>query len=294
MRGREPWLVWLLVGVVAVEILVTYARLPARELYHVTGSGLDGGASRLLVFLNFPVALIAIAIVAIVFEHLRSGLLQATAVAAVCLCAPVFWPGVVDQADLDARWVNIPCAVGVGLAVLLTLAGAVGRTASGARGDRVRVGLAVLALLAAPTWIAAELGFFLDGVPLLGRVYQSGKHVPQAAGLPPFPPAVHHGHHHGMDGVLLVLAALLLSRALPTVRARALRQATAAYLALMLAYGAGNIANDFWLEQVVQRGWTSWAIPSVLEPRATWGWAAIVACAFLAWLGWFGRQTSRP
>jgi len=27
-----------------------------------------------------------------------------------------------------------------------------------------------------------------------------------------------------------------------------------AYLALMLCYGAGNVANDFWLEHVLKRG----------------------------------------
>ncbi len=40
--------VLLLFAAVAVEILVTYARIPARELYHVSGNGLEGGASRAL------------------------------------------------------------------------------------------------------------------------------------------------------------------------------------------------------------------------------------------------------
>jgi hypothetical protein len=286
MRGREPLLVWGLFGVDAVAILVTYSRLPASELYHVSGSGLAGGASRVLVFLNFPAALVAIAVLAVLYGRLPPAL-RPVAVIAALLCTPVFWPGVVSQANLDARWVNVPAAVGVGIAVALTLAAGRGPTAP-QRGDRLRVALALLVLLAAPEWIAAELGFFLDGVPVLGRLYQTGHRIAQQPGLPPFPPTVHHGHHHGMDGVLLVLSALLLSRALPTIRARALRVATAAYLALMLTYGLGNIANDFWLEQVAERHWTRWTIPSVLEPRPTWGWAVLVVAAAAVWTVWLG------
>jgi hypothetical protein len=291
VRGREPLVVWLLLSLVAVEILITYARLPAVELYHVSGSGLTGGLSRVLVFLNFPAALVALAVLAVVFERLP-GRLRPFAVIAAILCTPIFWPGVVDQADLDARWVNVPAAVGVALAVAVTLAAA-RQGATPVQGDRLRIGLAVLALLAAPAWLAADLGFFLDRVPLVGRLYQTGHRPPRQPGLPPFPPAVHHGHHHGMDGVLLVLAALLLSRALPGIRSAALRAVTAAYLALMLAYGFGNIANDLWLEQVVKRHWTSWQIPSVLQPAVTWAWVVLVLGASVIWLEWFSAPDQR-
>ena len=273
MRGRESLFVWLLYGLVTVEILVTYSRVPANELYHVSGSGQTGGASRALVFLNFSTALVAIAVVALVYTQLPGRAWRALAVVAALLCTPVFWPGVVDQANLDARWVNVPAAVGVVLALGLTISSR--PWVSAHRGDRVRLVLGVLVLLAAPAWLAADLGFFLNGVPVLGSIYETGPHF------------VHHGHHHGMDGVLLALAALLLSRALPAIRARMLRLVTAAYLALMLSYGIGNVANDFWLEQVVKRGWTSWAIPSVLQPRLTWAWALIVVGAATVWLTWF-------
>ena len=49
-----------------------------------------------------------------------------------------------------------------------------------------------------------------------------------------------------------------------------------AYLALMLAYGVGNLVNDDWLEQVVKRGWTNHEVPSILTPAANWGWAAVL------------------
>lgn len=50
-----------LVALHLVAVFVTYARLPAAKLYNVSGSGFVGGASRVLVDVNFPVALIAVA-----------------------------------------------------------------------------------------------------------------------------------------------------------------------------------------------------------------------------------------
>jgi hypothetical protein len=65
-----------------------------------------------------------------------------------------------------------------------------------------------------------------------------------------------------------------------------------AYLALMLAYGVGNLVNDDWLEQVVKRGWTNDEVPSLLTPAANWGWAAVLVGAGAIWWLWF-RQPSR-
>jgi hypothetical protein len=283
----EVTLVWLLFALVTVEIFVTYSRVPASELYHVSGSGLEGGASRALVFTNFPTALVALALLALLYARLpRAG--KALAVLAAVLCAPVFWPGVVSQANLDAKPVNAVAALGVLLTLGLTVTvarrnGLARRPWQRADGARVTVAL-LLVLLSLP-WLAADLGLFLNGVPVLGRIFQTGEYRHRVAGLPPFPPAVHHGHHHGMDGLLLVLSALLLSRALPRIRA------LAAYLALMLCYGVGNIGNDFWIEQVFKRGWTSWQIPNVLEPRATVAWGVIVLAASALW--WLARQTAQ-
>jgi hypothetical protein len=68
-EGRLPaapltsvFLVWGLYLVVGAAVFATYARLPADRLYHVSGSGIAGGAGRALVFLGFPVSLGAIAI----------------------------------------------------------------------------------------------------------------------------------------------------------------------------------------------------------------------------------------
>jgi hypothetical protein len=288
----EAALLWLLVAIVALEILVTYSRLPAQELYHVSGSGIAGGASRAIVFLNFPAALIALAVLGLLYERFASRVLAVAAVAAAVLCAAVFWPGVVSQANLDAKSVNALAALGVlltfGLSVAVARRGGVLRR-PWHDADAGRLAIAVPLVLLSLPWFAADLGFFLNGVPVLGSIFQTGEYRHAIAGLPPFPPAVHHGHHHGMDGLLLVLSALLLSRTLMQAQSRVLRNVLSAYLALMFCYGVGNIANDFWLEQIVKRGWTSWQIPNVLEPRATVAWGVIVLAAAAVWLVWRRR-----
>ena len=244
----------------ALATLVTYARIPALELYKVSGSGLGGGLGRVLVMLNFPAALIAVAILMVCAD--RVGLV---ALLPAALCAVVALPGVVDQDDLDAKAVNAVPAAGVALALVLTVV-ALRRGGLGAhgspRGDRLRIALAVLLAVAGIPWIFAELGFYAPW-PFLAE-----EGDPLAA--------VHLGRHHGTDGVLLALAALALSRQLPRFRRRGLARAAGAYLGVMLAYGLANAAEDFWHEQVVKRGWTDARLPSMLNPELSLAWAAIV------------------
>ena len=278
-RLDEARAIWLLVAVDAVAVWITYSRFPAAELYHVSGSGFRGGLSRVLVELNFPVALIAIGIVLTLFERLDTPALRWLGVVALGLCAIVVWPGIVRQSDLDARWINVLPAAGVALAVVLTfLAGPAPRRPFG-RSDLVRVAVAAVLLAIALPWIAADAGFYLDGIPGLRSIFLTGAPRPPEPGLPPFSPAVHHGHHHGIDGLMLALASLLLSRRLPLRAPRVAAVAVPVWLALMLAYGVANMANDAWLEQVVKRGWTTWQIPNLLEPRLSAGWALIVVAA---------------
>jgi hypothetical protein len=221
-------------------------------------------------------------------DRSRRRLSAGTSMVGVGLCAAVFWPRVVDEANLDAKPVNAVAALGVLVALGLSVLAPRRRRrpvwSGRQRGDRVRVAVATVALVLGLPWLAAELGFFLNGVPLLGWLFQTGQYRPTVSGLPPFPPAVHHGHHHGMDGLLLLLSVLLLSRVVPSLRHRRLRVALGAYLALMACHAVGNIANDFWLEQVWKRHWTSWQIPDVLRPGATVAWGVIVLGAVALYL----------
>lgn len=288
---------WALFAVVGIAIAVTYARLPAGELYHVSGSGLTGGLSRLLVYLNFPLALVAIPILGILAARLRSRAVTIAAAVGAALSAAVYWPGVVKESDLDARPVNSVAAFGVFVAVALTALAvhALGWPARPTRQPRdlLRGVVAGVALLLAVPWLGADIGVSFEGVPMLGTLYQSGELRTQP-GMPVPHPAVHHGHHHGMDGVLLVLSALLLSRILPTLARGVLRAAVGAYLALMLCYGTGNLANDFWLEQVVKRGWTDRQIPNVTTPGPNVAWGVILLAAAALWAIWLWRDRRPP
>ena len=285
----EVLTVWILFGVVTLEVWVTYAHLPTRELYNVSGSGFEGGVSRALVLLNFPLALVTIALLAIVADRLR-GRLALVALAAAILCVIVVVPGVVDQDDLDAKAANALPALGVLIAVVLTGLALARRGIGASRPfgggwDVARAALAAVILLASIPWIAAELGFYLSDTPGLRSIFMSGQVRPEP-GHPDIR-AVHLGHHHGMDGALLALSALALSRVVPQIRGRRLRLALGFYVALMFVYGLANALQDFWLEQLVKRGTTSLKIPSMIVPTLSWAWLAILGAAlviqFAAW-----------
>jgi hypothetical protein len=269
-----------LVAASLVATTVTYARLPASELYDVSGSGIRGGLSRAVVELNFPDALIALAVLGVLAAQLPRTLRYLAVLSAV-LCAAAVVPGVVSQSNLDAKWVNAVPALGVGLAFALTLLAPPIASPKRVRGDRVRIVLAAALVLLAAPWIAAELGFYLDGVPVLGWLFQTGKLVHFHN---PLHHAVHHGVHHGLQGLLLALVALLLSR---------LPNRISFYLALMLAYGMANMLNDDWLEQVVERGWSSTTVPSVLSFSVNWLWGATLVAAAAIWALW-RRGASAP
>src|ERR671923_2274954 len=62
---------WALVLTFAVLTFVTYSRIPPEQLYNVSRDGIAGGASRTLVYLNFPVAFVTLAILLLWVERLR-------------------------------------------------------------------------------------------------------------------------------------------------------------------------------------------------------------------------------
>jgi hypothetical protein len=269
----EALVTWALWSALLVVIVVTYARLAPDDLYNVSRDGLAGGLSRAAVAADFPVSLVAIALVLVALDAIPAA--WWVGAPAIVLCAVTAWPGVVDQDDLDARPVNAIPALGVALAVALTVAATRRRGARVAGRlpyDRARVVVAVVVGLASIPWLAAEVGVFLpDGIFIMER-----------PGLEPdgsMIAAVHLGHHHGLDGVLLVLSALLLSR--PRLRAGLRATLTRLYVALMLAYGAMNATEDLWHEQVVKRGWVDWKIPSALTPRLAPVWLATLSLAAL-------------
>ena len=139
-------------------------------------------------------------------------------------------------------------------------------------GDRVRIAVvAVLAFLALP-WIFAEVALYIGDVPGLASIFRSKQFFEGHA-------SVHLGEHHGFQGLLLVVTALLLSRELPRMSPTRLRTALEVYLSVMIPYGVANMANDGWNEQIVERGWASWQVPDMLRPGLNWAWGLVILAA---------------
>ena len=270
----EALAAWGLWALVLAAIVVTYARLAPADLYHVSRGGLAGGLSRALVEVNFPIALAAIALVLVAMAAL-SGVAWWIAGPSIALCAVTAWPGVVDQDDLDARWVNALPGLGVALALGLTIAAA----RHGGRGfaprlrlDLVRLAIAAITLFVSIPWIAALLGFYLpEGLFIMERPgIENGTTIA----------AVHLGEHHGFMGTLLVWTALLLSRPVAVMVGR-LRTTAWVYLSVAFAYGAVNMTQDAWNEQLWKRGTVDWRIPSALEPGPDPIWLVTLALTAL-------------
>jgi hypothetical protein len=279
---RAVAIVWAEFAVVLTALVVTYSRLAPSELYNVTGHGfVGGGLSRAVTYVNFPVGVAAALLLLATADRMSRGE-RIVALIAFALWTPIFSPRVLDESHLDARWANAIPAAGVALALVLTLRVEAVRP-DRVRGDGVRVAVGAPLVLFALPWIAAELGFDFTGVPVLGQLFQTQelRHQPGVSGLHP---AVHYGDHHGLEATLLVISALLVSRMLGAVRSSRLHAGLGLAVGVALLYGVMNIANDAWTEQVIKRGWTAWAIPSVLEPRANWGWAVILAGGIVVWL----------
>jgi hypothetical protein len=271
----EALVAWAAWGAIAFAVLVTYSRIDPADTYNVSRQGLVGGLSRSLTLVNFPIALVAIGLALIAVAALPRTAWW-VAGPAIALCATIPW--FVDQGDLDARWGNGIPALGVLLAGGLTAAAASRAGTSFAPrlpGDPARVIAVALVLVLSLPWAAADLGFHFPGDVFMGEELGRESNGQVIA-------AVHLGHHHGMDGAVLFVTALLLSR-VRVPRGR-LRIAVGAYLGAMLAYGAVNCVQDSWNEQIMKRGWTDTGIPSAILPGARPIWLVIVALAVLATL----------
>ncbi|MEI7548064.1 MAG: hypothetical protein WCK21_08405, partial [Actinomycetota bacterium] len=150
--------VWALWAMPTVLVFLTYSRLPPERLYHVSDRGVVGGVGRALVFVAFPVSLVAIVLVGVTSSSMAHRWQRVAALVSVGLCATAA-TGMVDPDDLDFKPVNLLPVAGVVLAIVVTSS----TRWSGTECSRstVIVG-SVLGVLAVP-WIAAEAGFSLPG-----------------------------------------------------------------------------------------------------------------------------------
>src|SRR5438270_12370505 len=103
----EALVLWMLFGLVAASIAVTYTRTPVRELYHVSGGGPAAGLRAVLGFAAFPTALMALAVLPVVLDRLRGRVVRNWALIAVALAATAFLPGALGDERIDARPANV-------------------------------------------------------------------------------------------------------------------------------------------------------------------------------------------
>jgi hypothetical protein len=212
---------WGLFLINALMIVITYLHVPVADLYHVSEGGFTGGLGRVLVYTNFPTSLAALALIGLAVRRIRrSGMLKTNrarhtvstiGIVAAALCLVTAVPGVVENGDLDAKPVNVIPAIGVLIALGLTIVSFRFRERYRPLpwSNRDRIGLVIIAMLTAISlpWILADLGVYIGDVPLIGRIVMS-EEIAEGGTLP----AVHLGHHHGLDGWLLVVTALTLGR----------------------------------------------------------------------------------
>ena len=289
--GEVGWS-WLVYLAVVPAVIVTYARLMPGSTYHFNATGIvEGGLSRTLTDLNYPVAMAALPLAAISFARLGGRRIGAWSLAAVCLCLVAFLPGVNSVDDLTARWINVPAAVGCVIALVVSAVAVreLGPSlAPGRNGwDVLRIVLAVPVLLWSVPWLFAALGSYASDAPLIGHVYRAHEPTPGEAGLA----SVHLGLHEGLAGTQMVLTALLLSRLLRTIQGRPrLRASISLYLGLLLCYGAVVALNDGWNEQLVKRGTVDFQMPYLLTPKPEIGWALLLLATLGVHLLWFRRE----
>jgi hypothetical protein len=276
-RGRgllDVVAVWALFALAALAVLITYSRVPPAELYNTSVGGLRGGAGRTLVFLNYPLALVAVAIIVVCADRLADGRRG-------IIAAPAS-----STRETSTRSPSTSCRRSASRSPWRS------RSPSGpTAGLRRRRAIGYVwcwrsRLVLAIPWFFAEAGFYAPD-----PIYADER--PETTSGEQTLAAVHLGFHHGTAGVELALAALLLSRTIARFTQRRLAVAASAYVSLMLAYGIANAVQDAWGEQVVKRGWTTAAIPSLLLPSLSPWWALIVAATVLVWLTWFRPARAR-
>jgi hypothetical protein len=291
VNGRRPGLVeisaiWALLAYVAIAVIVTYSRIPTSELYHVSVGGIAGGFGRALVYVNFPVAVIAVAMLPFLAARLpATRAYHAAEIVAAVLCAVVAVPGVVDQKDLDAKWINAVPAAGVGLVLVLwalALRDGLGPVRPWERWDWLRLAAAIVIVIVALPWEFAEWGVYVSHVPVIGHLFL-GAQIRPSAGVEPTLHAVHLGRHHGMDGTLCALSGIALTRVVVDVARGLLHELAAFATGALIVYGILNAANDAWDEQVWKRSWTHTMLPSFLRPGLTWGFLIVLVGAIGAY-----------
>ena len=194
------WAVW---GAVTLAVLITYSRLDATELYNVSHEGLAGGLGRALVLLNFPVPSSPFPWLCWPSPpcHPRHGWSQDPRSASAQWCRSrstrTTWTraGSMRSRRSASSWLS---------GLTIAAARRAGRSFAPRRtGDPLRLVVAAVVVVLSVGGRRAPFSSSRRHLPR-EELYleEDGRRFA----------AVHLGHHHGGDGAVLVLTALLLSR----------------------------------------------------------------------------------
>jgi hypothetical protein len=293
----EVLALWAWYGAEATAVFFTHARLSA------TGEPEPGrfdpirGAKQVLIFVRHPVLPSAVAFVPIALSRLPPGqVVPSLGLGSVAggICGVAVWLGSARRA-MPIKANDALAIAGVATALAVTVrsvrVAGLGPVDRWTDGDAARLVVSAGLVTVGLPWILADLGVYVEDVPVAGAPFLSRELLPPGSSQP----AVHLGHHHGIDGVLMALTALALSRTLARVRPASVREGLSLYLAGLFVYGVARAAEDAWNEQVVKRGWTTVKLPLVVEqgrpvrPRL---WGGMLAAATLLHGRWFRRAGS--
>ena len=272
-------------GTVAAEITAFYAR-PSTVPHARRGTGRAAGLGQALVFLEHPVLPVTPPIAALSLSRLSARTRPRALARAACTAAVSIALGAraAKRWDVEYRRTDGLAITAISSTLALTLDAVVhcgiGGMAAKHPEDSILAAFAVITLVVSLPWILADAGIYIGDIPLIGRPYLSHDQV-------------HLGHHHGIDGSLLVFAALALSRQLPNIRAALVRETLSAYLSFLLVYGAARAAQDAWHEQIFKRGWTTAVLPEVVRGGqliATPAWGLLLAGTALVHARLFRRR----
>lgn len=281
---REVIALWALYGWEAAAVFLTYANASTARVRASGPFDAARGCAQVLVFLRHPTLPAAVAFAPIAWCRLpaaaRPRAVRAATTGGVATCltlTAIKARGRQTPSTKDTIAVSSVAAV-LGLTVSSAHSAGIGAAPVWSRDDIVRVATAAGFVVPALPWILADLGVSVTDLRVVGRVFLAEERLPTGAVLP----AVHLGHHHGIDGVLLALTGLTLSRTLDRVRPPAVRSGLSLYLAGLVVYGTLRAAEDVWNEQVVKRGWTKRKVPLIVSggrPARPGVWAGMLLAA---------------
>ncbi|MHA1378692.1 MAG: hypothetical protein ACTSRG_09950 [Candidatus Helarchaeota archaeon] len=128
------------------------------------------------------------------------------------------------------------------------------------RSDYIRVIMLGLVIFFGLPWLFAIHGVFISDIPGLNSIFLGSQRG--VLGTNPFDylyPSVHLGTHHGLDGLLFIIYAVVYSILVFVMKNSKIRNFLIFAIGILASYGLVAYLEDFFHEQIIKRGY----IPSI-------------------------------